>query len=336
MLATPIVTTGRTSNGPRPIDLSKDTRQVFDLLNVSFGPIRGAYQSDFASGRYSLSQSGIWFTKLSQLTGGFIPGFVWEEDGQIVGNATLLKSELPGRYLVANVAVHPDFRRRGIAKSLMEEIISYVAHLDGRRIMLQVDSDNESAVLLYLSLNFDNLGTMNQMESSPERLRSLAPSHVKQISIDELSRKEWQAAYELDRRSVNPDLTWPIPPAHDQYKFDLRRRLGNLLNGRHFEGWVCRVRIPETRQTTLVGLATITSDWGRPTWLRLRIDPNFRGQVEGALLTRAIKQLRRHRRATIRLSHPAEDHLTNELLQEANFRIKRSLSVLSLDMHGGN
>lgn len=335
MLATPIVTTGRSSNGPRPIDLSKDTRQVFDLLNVSFGSIRGANRSDFASGRYSLSQSGIWAAKLNQLAGGFNPGFVWEEDGRIVGNATLLKSDLPARYLVANVAVHPDYRRRGIAKGLMEEVINYVAHLDGRRIMLQVDSDNESAVSLYLSLNFDNLGTMNQMDASPERLRFLAPSHVKQISIDELSRKDWQAAYELDRRSVNPDLTWPIPPAYDQYKIDLWRRLGNLLNGRHFEGWVSWAPIPETRQTTLVGLATISSDWGRPTWLRLRIDPKFRGQVEGALLTRAIKELRRHRRATIRISHPAEDHLTSELLQEANFRIKRSLSVLSLEMPGG-
>ncbi len=333
MLATPITTAGGSQNGPRPINLTKDTRQVFDLLHVSFGPLQRPTQSWLMSNRYSLSHTANWSSRLSQLAHGFVPGFVWEEDGQIVGNATLLQSEIPGRYLVANVAVHPDYRRRGIARGLMDEIIPYVAKLKGRRIMLQVDSINESAVLLYRSLNFDILGTINRWNASPERLRPLSdPSHTG-IRVQALLRREWQAAFELDLRSVNPDLTWPIPPAPDQYKFNIWRRLGDLLNARHFEGWVCRRRNPASGgRTILAGLATVTSDWGRPTWLRLRVDPDFRGQLEGALISKSLERLRRQRRAIIRVSHPAGDQLTNDLLSEANFRLERSLSVMNLEL----
>ncbi len=314
------------------MNLTKDTRQVFELLKVSFGPLQSPLRNGLWNNRYSLSQSGHWSSRLSQLTRGFVPGFVWEEDGRIVGNATLLQSDLPGRYLVANVAVHPDYRRRGIAKGLMDVILLHVTQLNGRRIMLQVDSDNESAVSLYLSLNFDILGTMNRWDASPERIRLISPAHFSGVPIDALLPRDWQAAYELDRRSVNPDLTWPVPPALDHYKIDIWRRLGDLLNGRHFEGWVYRTRNPASGKTFLAGLAVVTNDWGRPTWLRLRVDPDFDGHLKGALLSKALERLRRQRRAAIRISHPAEDQLTNELLSEANFRLERSLSVMSLDL----
>ena len=81
------------------------------------------------SNRYSLSYSPNLSARLGQLAHGFVPGFVWEEDGSIIGNATLLQSDIPNRYLVANVAVHPDYRRRGIAKGLMTLILISVARL---------------------------------------------------------------------------------------------------------------------------------------------------------------------------------------------------------------
>ena len=218
----------------------------------------------------------------------------------------------------------------------MDEIIRYVAKLSGRQIMLQVDSNNESAVLLYRTLNFDILGTINRWNASPERLRPLSEPSRSGIPVQALLRNEWRAAYELDLRSVNPDLTWPNPPTPNQYKFDIWRRLGDLLNARHFEGWVCRPRNPATGKTFLAGLAIVTTEWGRPTWLRLRVDPNYLGQFEEALLSKSIERLRRQRRAIIRVSHPARDQLTNELLSEANFRLERSLSVMSLILPGND
>jgi ribosomal protein S18 acetylase RimI-like enzyme len=284
------------------------------------------------SNRYSLSYSPNLSARLGQLAHGFVPGFVWEEDGSIIGNATLLQSDIPNRYLVANVAVHPDYRRRGIAKGLMEEIINYVATIKGRRIMLQVDSSNESAVTLYNSLSFDDLGIMNRWDALPGRLRPLSSERFAGVAVRSLQRREWKEAYELDIRSIDPDLTWPAPPAPDQYKFDIWRRLGDFFNGRNIEGWVCQRRTPSSGKNFLAGMAVVTNDWGRPSWLRLRVHPEFQGQLEGALMAKSLDRLRRQRRATIRISHPAADQITNALLEEANFRLERSLTVMSLDL----
>lgn len=52
-------------------------------------------------------------------------GFVWEENGQIIGNLSLIPSTKGGRRVVviANVAVHPDHRRRGIAHELTQRAL---------------------------------------------------------------------------------------------------------------------------------------------------------------------------------------------------------------------
>ena len=151
--------------------------------------------------------------------------------------------------------------------------------------------------------------------------------------IPELEQKN----SELKRLNTNLERQ---QKAQNQYQktqgAQIENRLGDLLNARHFEGWVCRPRNPATGKTFLAGLAIVTTEWGRPTWLRLRVDPNYLGQFEEALLSKSIERLRRQRRAIIRVSHPARDQLTNELLSEANFRLERSLSVMSLILPGND
>ena len=52
-------------------------------------------------------------------------GFIWVEDGQIVGNLSLrhaMPRSTQGR-MIGNVVVHPDYRGQGIGRALMEEAI---------------------------------------------------------------------------------------------------------------------------------------------------------------------------------------------------------------------
>lgn len=332
MVAAPVTAVGRSSSGPRPINLSRDTRQVLELLDLSFGRMYGSQGRRVIYDRLSFSQVNPLTLRLSMMTSGFVPGFVWEENGRIVGNLTLLASEVFGRYMIANVAVHPDYRRQGIARALFHEALDHIIGWGGQTVMLQVESDNDPAITLYRTSGFQILGTMNRWQTSPSNLRYVQ-IHANSVGhLRALGRQDWRAAYHLDRAIVHPDLNWPTPPSPDFYKTGLWRSMVDFLNGRKLAAWVLEMRSGANGGRKLIGLVSISSEWGRPIWLRMRVDPAWQEEVEPPLLNNAIKHLKRNRSGTIRINHPADDQLTNQLFSDANFRIQRSLTIMTLDL----
>ena len=147
--------------GVRPLNLSRDTAQVVRLLNLVFGPTIEQEGQRLLDGSMVFNSTISFMNRLNQLTHGASPGFVWEEEKRVIGNVSLVGSPVAGRYLIANVAVHPDYRRRGIALSLMEAALQAVKQKRGRTVLLQVRDDNQGAIQLYQTLGFHTLGTMS-------------------------------------------------------------------------------------------------------------------------------------------------------------------------------
>jgi ribosomal-protein-alanine N-acetyltransferase len=70
----------------------------------------------------------------------------------------LIVSRYVDAWHVMNVAVDPDFRRRGIAKTLLEELFALTLD-DGRRgYTLEVRVSNAGAIALYEQLGFHSSG----------------------------------------------------------------------------------------------------------------------------------------------------------------------------------
>ncbi len=333
MLATPVASAASPANGPRPINLAKDTRQVLDLLDLTFGPLHGPRGQRVLSDRVNIAYASSFSMRLNMVARGFVSGFVWEERGKIIGNVSLLSSEVPRRFLIANVAVHPDYRRRGIAVALMQEALQHIHNQGGQSVMLQVESDNAAAITLYQGLGFTILGTMNRWETNASRLRVPAPAGNGLNQVRPIGRHDWRAAYELDKASVDLDLNWPAPPTPDYYQVGFWHKLFDFLNGRRFETWVSETTSIEDGQRQLTGLVTVSGEWGRPYWLRVRTDPSWRGKIEPFLLEKSLVRLKRLRVASIRANHPADDETLNQLLKEANFRIQRTLSFMRLSLN---
>lgn len=59
---------------------------------------------------------------------------------------------------ITNVAIHPDYRRQGLASDLLEALITLVHQKGCRRITLEVRESNMSAQKLYVSLGFEPFG----------------------------------------------------------------------------------------------------------------------------------------------------------------------------------
>jgi ribosomal protein S18 acetylase RimI-like enzyme len=333
MVAASSAVRGESNQRLRPINLRRDSRQIWQLLDHVFGPTLDAEGRRILDQNLAMSYPPTMVVQISQAAGGLVPGFVWEEENRIVGNISLLGTKVEGRYLIANVAVHPSQRRRGIGRALVREVVKYVQGRGGRSLWLQVESTNESARHLYERLGFTTAGNVTTWDLSHGRLRQLGPAAGPEtprrgsFSIRPLRRDEWRAAYTLDRASLDVALNWPEPSDREAYKQGLWRWLADFLNGRRWECWVV-----SDRDNRLAGMVTISSEWFRPHQLTLRVSPAWRGQLERPLLTKALRRLSYLQPREARMDHPEDDLAVNGLLREANFRARRTLTIMKLQL----
>ena len=66
-----------------------------------------------------------------------------------------------------NVAVHPDYRRKGIAEALVMELENALKDLGSRRLTLEVRESNEPARKLYEKLGFVQVGKRPRYYRNP-------------------------------------------------------------------------------------------------------------------------------------------------------------------------
>ncbi len=314
----------RPGNGPRPINMNKDIPQIMALLRLTFGESLDADGRRILKGQTAIGGQPALLWRLNPMANRLALGYVWEYNGRLVGNVTLLTTKMRERYLIVNVAVHPDFRRQGIARLLMNAALGQVRQRRGREILLQVDKDNDSAIHLYSTLGYQNLGSMTTWMASAGRIHAIEDASP--TPIRELDSSESQAAYKLDVLALRPDLNWPEPVPPDAYQFGLWRQFSNFINGRRAEIWVT------TNGRSLTGSAALWSEWGRTHQLTLRVHPHWQGEVERPLLAKITRRLPYLPRRNVRIDHPDADEPTTELLQAANFKPRRTLTHMRLDI----
>ena len=78
------------------------------------------------------------------------------EGNQLVGY--VINSRYVDAWHVMNVAVDPDYQRRGIATRLLERLFELTSKDDGRGYTLEVRVSNKEAIKLYEKLGFERQG----------------------------------------------------------------------------------------------------------------------------------------------------------------------------------
>ena len=69
---------------------------------------------------------------------------------------------------IMNIAVHPDWRRRGIAESLIENLIAELKKRGSHALMLEVRVSNDGAIALYEKLGFHQVGCRKNYYRNPK------------------------------------------------------------------------------------------------------------------------------------------------------------------------
>jgi ribosomal protein S18 acetylase RimI-like enzyme len=308
-------------DGLRPVDAARDLAQIIDLLKQVFGDsLESEDRPLFGDGG-----ANDWFMRFNPAAARLANGFVWQADGRLVGNATLLTTKLWDRFLVANVAVHPSYRRRGIARGLMQAVTASVRSRGGRVILLQVVKGNQPAIDLYRSLGYESIGNMTTWHATASRVRQI-PAGDEALTIEPLAGSAWREAFALDTSCVPADLNWPEPLRPDAYRRGWRQRAVDFMNGRQQETWVT------VEEGHITGLAGLSGEWGHSHVLTLRVGPAWSGQLERPLLAKLFRRLHYLPRRAVRIDHPENDTLTAQLLTEANMTAQRTLTHMRLEL----
>ena len=102
----------------------------------------------------------------SELTNALSLWLVAEEDGRVagyIGSQTVCEESD-----MMNVAVHPDFRRRGIGEALVKALETELRARGSRCLTLEVRASNAPAIALYEKLGFSQVGLRKNYYRDPK------------------------------------------------------------------------------------------------------------------------------------------------------------------------
>lgn len=265
----------------RPINIRSDLAEISDLIEVAF-----ADQLD-AEGRDYLRH----IRQIARGIGGYIldgntpetsqfpfHGYVWEENGRIIGNLTLIpvRKQSTPNYFIANVAVLPELRGRGIARQLTDRAISHVVAHKGRRIYLQVRTDNPIAQHIYKTSGFEEFTRRTNWVFS--RRSASRPLRDPSIRVTRRLKMDWPQQKDWLNLLYPPEVAWNLPFSMERLKPNLWGEVLNFFKGFSSRCWAAR------QDGHLVGLATWESGITGSDYVWLATSPVWEDAAITALL----------------------------------------------------
>jgi ribosomal protein S18 acetylase RimI-like enzyme len=256
-----------------------------------------------------------------------LSGFVWEENGRVVGNLSLIPFLNQSRqyYLIANVAVDPNYRRRRIARSLTEAAVEHVRNRGIKAVWLHVRDDNYPAFNLYHSLGFVERArrttwNFNLRKAGP--FSAYAHPSDDQVSVSRVRPIHWPQQREWLQATYPTEVTWHIPLNLNAMRSDFWGGLYRLMSGMRIEQWAAM------RDQQLLGVITWRPQINQADRLWLAAAPENEDVAILALLAHLLKML--PDRSRMILDYPAGR--SKQAFLEAGFRFQQTLIWMELKL----
>jgi ribosomal protein S18 acetylase RimI-like enzyme len=306
----------------RSLNVLRDLPHVADLIELCFSSMMDndgqRYVNDM---RRAGRDDGFlrWANHMTETTSLPLTGYVWEENNKIIGNASLIPFRDRGKriYLIANVATHPDHRRRGIAHILTQRAMEHARKKNAVAIWLHVRDDNPGAIQLYADLGFQEVARRTTWQANPD------PHLLKPYSGVQIIPRHprfWPLQQDWLRHLYPEALNWYAPLNFNALQPGFWNWLYLLFMDFDFKQWVA---VSNTGDTLL---ATLT--W-MPGGGRTESIYAATGQAESDASVEALTQILIHARrslsnhATLSLEYPADE--MTEAIAAAGFKPRRTL-----------
>lgn len=250
-----------------------------------------------------------------------LSGYVWEENRRIVGNLSLIPFYRHGvwRTMIANVAVHPDYRRHGVARALTLKALEHIRTHRVPEAWLQVREDNPPAQALYLSLGFKE----RCRRSTWELYHNDAP--MPSLALVEVARRsasDWQRQSAWLERIYPPEVAWNLGFASQNLNPSLWKAVWRWMENDTLDHWRAR-KFEDT-----LGFVT----WEAPAHTQgaVWLAPNPACEDEAMLALLSILRLYIPLRRPISLNYPAGQAET--AFRQAGFNLLNTLIWMSVDI----
>ena len=315
-------------NQLRSFDVRKDLDAVANLVETCFADTLDEDGRRYVNHMHAAARNPgylRWAMAVAENAPMPFSGFVWEENGYLAGNLSLIPYKYQGRrcYLIANVAVDPAYRRRGIARTLTNAALEHARKRGMDEIWLHVRSENEAALHLYQSQGFAEQAQRTTWEIKPRsgsKIASQSSTDSSSIRITRPQLRFWDQYSQWLRAVYPPEFTW-----HQSFQITALRPglLGSLyrfFTASQVKQWAAELGGRH------IGLLTWQPHSRHADHLWLASSPPDESRVIAALMPHILHQLANRRR--IVLEYPAGRAIL--ALHEAGLRIQQTLIWMRL------
>lgn len=307
----------------RPLNILRDLPGVADLVEKCFADTIDSEGRRYLQQMRRAGQDNTfmrWASNAVESVSMPLSGYIWEENGEIIGNVSLIPYRRKKKkiYLIANVAVRPDYRRRGIGRSLTAAAMRHASERRAIATWLHVREDNPGAIALYASLGFQELARRTAWQARPDRNVS---TDGLGIAIAGRSSQDWLRQVTWLNRLYPELMTWYQPVPWRSLRPGFGPFLYRLVMDYEVRHWAAR---GEGTSTPAYLSWQATAEQSDRLWAA--VPPEGGEQVLTALLLHARRNLAWRQNLT--LDFPAGEY--NASIESAGFHPQRTLLWMKL------
>jgi len=226
----------------RKLDLSRDLDQVADLIERCF-PIHLDYDGQTYIKEMHKTARDMrilgWLSNLSDLSSNKAPGFIWEEEGRIIANLSMIPFKDRGKEicLIANVAVDPEYRRMGIARELTNFALAFLRRIHVSQVWLQVRDDNPAACQLYRSTGFKAHMVRTTWRIRPKDIKPITKDNEKSVRVRGRLDEDWREQQQWLGLAYPSTIRWNLPVNFNRFEPGFLQSFSNFLDGVQLRHW---------------------------------------------------------------------------------------------------
>lgn len=288
----------------RPFNLHSDMEAMTNLIEIAFAGELATWGGDYREQVRMARQTIPIISFLSFFSKAFqhvFDGFVCEDKGQIVSMVNVHKTGFDTkRWNIGNVATHPDYQRRGLARQLVTRALEHARALGAEICTLDVRTAAIPAYNLYRSLgfvHFDSTTTLKLENFSNQQALPIPANYTLRV----MQLGEWQPRYQLALRETPEEVQAFLPIRKIDFQIFPIEHLTNRLAEKIQQIKIFRWGVEKDGElvATLSIVAQIKSKVHHK--LSVHILPSCQSELTGPLLSLALATLQAYPQNMLRV-----------------------------------